>query len=80
MIAVRNECSAMLSGLSMPAIQPAGPLVPLEQAHLVQEVGQALQLGLGHRRGLSHVTTLGQRLVQQPHAIVNLLKLPARLR
>jgi hypothetical protein len=43
-----------------PGDPPAGSLVPLEQPHLVQEVGQALQLGLGHWRGLSHVTTLDQ--------------------
>ena len=40
-------------------------LVPLEQAHLVQEVGQAFQVGLGHRRGLSNVTTLNQDFVSR---------------
>jgi hypothetical protein len=41
---------------------PAGAPVALEQAHLIQEVGQALDLGLWHRRDLSHVTILGNDL------------------
>ena len=57
MTAVRKLCSAMLSD-RRPGDPPAGPPVPLEQAHLVQEVGQALDLGLR----LRHVSWLGSRV------------------
>jgi hypothetical protein len=40
-------------GFVDPGDPPAGPPVPLEQPHLVEEVGQALDLGLRHLRGAS---------------------------
>src|SRR5215211_5656849 len=76
MSAVRKVCSAMLSGLSTPAISQPVRLErlsrPISYRKLVRPSSSGFGIGLSDDRSWAGL--------QQPHAIVNLLQLPARLR